>query len=227
MKSLLPLSIAAALLLAGAADALAQLTNRSSVHNGMGGRSTGGPLTHVGAGAQPGGIAVSSGGSFVNQAGFLNTFFLKPALDSDGDGIPDEIDPDNDNDQLPDQTELLGSSFSPISPTDPNVADTDGDGMSDYAEMIGGSNPTDTNAHLRFTWIAHAGGSQLVEWTARGNNERIYVVKVRGGSYAQPDVVIWSNTVAGGAAPWYETIATNIHAVTTNAQFYSVEVIKP
>ncbi len=37
----------------------AQYSNVASVINGFGGRSTGGAYTHIGAGAQPGGIGVS------------------------------------------------------------------------------------------------------------------------------------------------------------------------
>ncbi len=60
---------------------LAQYTNRSSVLDRAGSESSGGGYTNQGAGGQPGGIQESTGGSLVNQAGFLQTFILKPGLD--------------------------------------------------------------------------------------------------------------------------------------------------
>lgn len=88
--------LAAGLSVALAGVVSAQFTNRSSVLDGSGTIASGGVFTNLSAAGQPGGIAVSSGGSFVNQAGFLNTFFLKPGLDTDRDGIADEADLDND-----------------------------------------------------------------------------------------------------------------------------------
>ncbi|WP_342447617.1 thrombospondin type 3 repeat-containing protein, partial [Paenibacillus etheri] len=44
--------------------------------------------------------------------------------DTDGDGIPDSLDPDDDNDGLSDEQELING-------TDPKHPDTDGDGIKD------------------------------------------------------------------------------------------------
>ncbi len=56
--------------------------------------------------------------------------------DTDGDGIPDYLDFDSDNDGLTDAEELeIG--------TDPYNADTDGDGFDDLAEVEFGSDPLD------------------------------------------------------------------------------------
>ena len=106
-------------------------TNTSSVLDGSGTMSSGGSFTNISAAGQPGGISVSSGGTYVNQAGFLNTFSIKPGLDTDGDGVADELDQDNDNDKLADTAEVAGSGFSPTAPTLVNIADTDGDGVMD------------------------------------------------------------------------------------------------
>ncbi|HPE70974.1 MAG TPA: MopE-related protein [Candidatus Competibacter sp.] len=50
-----------------------------------------------------------------------------PELDSDGDGIPDSIDPDDDNDGV-----LDGDDAFPLDPTE--WADGDGDGVGDNAD---------------------------------------------------------------------------------------------
>ncbi|HMP71626.1 MAG TPA: hypothetical protein PKE55_00010 [Kiritimatiellia bacterium] len=215
-------------------SATAQITQVASVMNGFGGRSTGGTYTQIGAGAQPGGIAVSYengaanyAGGKINRAGFLNTFVMFPNLDTNGSGLPNELDPDNDGDGLWDHWEVSGEKFTPNSPTDPNLADTDGNNISDYDESIAGTNPNDPNAGLIIIDLENAGANREVTWTARGNNERIYVVRALDDSFgATPSAVIWSNTVGGGLAPWYETTET-IADSAGNSRFYAVEVIRP
>lgn len=204
--------------------AQAQYAHVSTVHDGFGHRSTGGPYTHWSSGAQPGGIRIASAGATANFAGYLQTFALQPAKDTDGDGLPDEYDIDNDNDGLADITELEGTGFFPISPTDHNNPDTDGDGMTDGQESIAGTNPTNWNALLRIVAISNAPGGRAVAWQARGNHQKLYVVKARTNLLSSAQVVIFSNTVAGGLAPWYET--TNSVTDTTGEphEFYHVEV---
>lgn len=68
--------------------------------------------------------------------------------DSDGDGIPDQLDFDSDNDGITDYIEAQGTTFTPISNTDTNhdgiddafatgiiPVDTDGDGILDYLDL--------------------------------------------------------------------------------------------
>lgn len=209
---------------AGAVSASAQYTNRSSVLDGSGTRSAGGSFTNISAAGQPGGIAVSSGGGYVNQAGFLNTFSLKPNLDTDSDGLADEVDMDNDNDSLADASELSGSSFAPVTATLPNVADSDGDGLSDAQEAVAGTNPNDLNAGLEFVAITNAAGQRHVAWIARGNNERTYVVRSATDVRGPYNSVVFSNTVAGGANPWYVVTNSVADAAAATNLFFAVEV---
>ena len=71
----------------------------------------------------------------------FQTFAKLPPNDSDGDGIIDSLDPDDDNDGLDDDVELtLG--------TDPKNPDTDGDGVPDGQELGDGSDPLDPGSVL-------------------------------------------------------------------------------
>lgn len=68
--------------------------------------------------------------------------------DTDGDGIPDQLDLDSDNDGIPDNIEAQGENFVAYSPVDDNndgisdaygnglnPVDTDGDGVPDYLDL--------------------------------------------------------------------------------------------
>jgi uncharacterized repeat protein (TIGR02543 family) len=53
--------------------------------------------------------------------------FIPDVVDSDGDGLPDETDPDDDNDGTPDETDAF-----PLDPAE--TTDTDGDGIGNNAD---------------------------------------------------------------------------------------------
>jgi len=215
--------IPAAMLWTGSTDdGLAQFSQKSSVLDSSGTISSGGSLTNISAAGQPGGIATSRGGSYQNQAGYLNTFFLRPGLDTDGNGLADEADWDNDGDLLADLDEILGDQFNPASPTHVNVADTDGDGIPDGEEAVAGTDPTNINALLEIIRIAHAGG-QDVQWVARGG--KTYVVHARTNLLAGSYAPIATNTAIGGIAPWFVVTNAFVDVSSLNAEFYAVEVL--
>ena len=209
--------------LLGALSASAQYTNKSSVLDGSGTTSTGGGYTNISAAGQPGGITTSSGGGYVNQAGFLNTFALKPALDTDGDGLADELDQDNDNDGLADAAEIEGAGFNPATATLVNLADTDGDGQLDGWEAVAGTDPTDANAILEITTITNAGASRVVAWVAR-SNKTYRLLRSDNGLLPPTNVVATVTPTAFAAAPWY--VLTNLTAdagAASNRVFYAVQ----
>jgi hypothetical protein len=94
----------------------------------------------------------TTGGTFVNQSGFINAILSEGVIrDTDGDGLLDEIEvnyygtnplkADTDGDGLSDGEEVL------VDPkTDPTKADTDGDGLTDYEEVMGDPKTDPTKA---------------------------------------------------------------------------------
>jgi len=71
-----------------------------------------------------------------SQYGRLNLYGVLNIVDTDLDGLPNNIDDDDDNDGLTDSEEsVLG--------TDPLLADTDDDGLSDSEEIVWGTDPLD------------------------------------------------------------------------------------
>lgn len=204
--------------------------NMSSVHDGSGLMSDntveidGVNYRHVSAAGQPGGIGTSTNGDLANNAGFLQAVDIKrPNLDTDGDGVIDEISTDNDGDTLTDLEEVQGSEFDPTTSTEVNVADTDDDGASDSDEAAAGTNPRDPNALLQITAIEGRGGEKVIQWTARGGKD--YNVLSADGSHAYPTNTEGTVTAAGGDAPWYATTGVFTNEDVPRARSYGVQVL--
>lgn len=219
----------AALCTACAGAAQAAFTNVSSVLDGAGQRSAdpSGTYSNLSAVAQPGGVAISSGGTFVNYAGFLNTFSLRPNLDTDGDGLANEVDADNDGDQLADMAEIEGSGFQPVTPTDLNAADTDEDDAPDGEESIAGTDPTNDQARLEIILVDKVGGDIAVEWVARqGKN---YSIRSTSGSHTNRPAEVEGFSVGGvGSGPWQVTtnLFTDVGGAAGTAKSYTVEALR-
>lgn len=184
----------------------------SAVQDGSGAQSTNTvevdalAYGHVGAGGQPGGIGTAAGGNWVNSAGFLQAVDIKrPLRDTDGDGIPNELDRDNDNDGLTDMEEVSGSAFGGYAVTDPNVRDADGDGMDDAAEAAGRYDPNDPGHCLKILTVAMADGELALTWIGKGGgttNEVLASTNLQSGAFTN---VVIRAAFAGGSAPWYKT----------------------
>ena len=168
-------------------------------------------------------MAVSAGGTFVNYAGFLGTLSLQPSLDTDGDGLANEVDADNDNDTLDDAVELAGTAFDPNTPTDPNNADADNDGQDDGNEAGAGTDPDDDSSLLMVTDIDSVPDT-TVTWLGRGGMS--YDIYCGGDLTAGLTDFLATTNVTGGVAPWYATTNsfTDATASSTNRRFYLIKV---
>lgn len=163
--------------------------------------STAGTYTNSSAAGQPGGIATSSGGTYTNHAGFLQAIDIKRrSQDTDGDGVIDELDSDNDADGLSDSSEVSGGSFSPATATTVNNPDSDGDGVIDGWEAAAETDPNDENANLRILSISNVPGGQQITYLAR--SDKPYTIRSQDGTYAHPTNALGTDTETGGAGTW-------------------------
>ena len=190
----------------------APLSNRVSSADAAGGWAAYKDTHVLTAAGQPGGIAVSAhaGAGWIHQGGLLGGYVANPSLDTDKDGIVDEIDGDNDGDGISDLDEITGTAFEPVTATNPNSADTDGDGHSDAEEQFAGTNPTDGEHYLRFTDIADVGNELAVSWLARSN--RVYALYWEDDLVAFPaftGLVQTIHVTSPGTGPWQVTTGTS------------------
>ncbi len=213
-----------------ATAALAQTyRNMSSVHDGSGTMSTntvnlsGIEYTNVSAAGQPGGINISSNGTLVNYAGFLQAVDIKrPDLDTDHDGVIDEISADNDSDTLADLTEVQGNTFDPNTPTYVNVADSDDDGLTDGAEAAAGTDPLDENANLRILSVSSAGGGKQITYLAR--SQKNYIIRGDDDGYSYPTNYVGTGAETNGVGAWQVRTNTFVDSSSpTNSRFFAVQ----
>ncbi|MDP2897845.1 MAG: C39 family peptidase [bacterium] len=118
-------------------------------------------------------------------------------VDTDGDGISDDIDPDDDNDGLNDLEEETGTDDwgTALNPrgkiTDPLDADTDHDGQDDGAESLAGTDPADSESVFALTQVSVGEGGSNLKWNSFAT--RSYQV------WHSQDMLSW--TLVSGAIP--------------------------
>ena len=204
---------------------MALQAHANQVIDSSGHLAMGGDLTHHSASGQPGGVQTAHGPQLIHYAGFLGSAVLQPTLDTDQDGLSNECDYDNDNDSLRDQDELDGFLFNPVTTTDPNLSDTDGDGMNDGDEARAETNPLDPGMKLEITSIqcTNAGNDVKVTWQARGGvNYQVIQLDISTGTTT---TMLSNVTALGGLAPWFQTTADFTHGLPANKTnlFYIIE----
>jgi len=196
-----------------------------SILDGSGQFTTNGAYANLSASGQGGAVGVTRGGTFQNQAGFIGRILFQPALDTDGDGLANEIDPDNDNDMLNDGVEVSGVAFAPVTPTDVNRSDSDADGASDRAESLAGTDPLDPESSFRITQINDNGQTVLLSWVAR--NGKTYRIFKRDDALANSATLLATTNAVGGLAPWFSVSSrfSDTSATSAGTRFYQIEVL--
>ena len=201
-------------------------TNSSSVVDASGSISSNAFFQNMSAVGQGSPVGFNQNTANQNYSGFLNTFVLNPQLDADTDGIADENDPDDDNDDLLDTTELAGDGFDPITPTDPFLEDSDGDGSTDGSESMAGTNPHDTNNLLEIVRLDLTGNMGLVEWKSRGGKEYEILQALSVEELISSPTVLGPFMAIGGTGPWSETTSTSTNAMSGTHVFYGIRLMQ-
>jgi len=112
--------------------------------------------------------------NFIRAGGTLiyTTAILNPALDTDGDGIPNGYE--------------IAHGLDPLDPTDA-FHDNDGDGFNNLLEYQAGTDPNDFNSTpLIITSVAQQGSDVVLTWTTVGNKTNVVQVTAgeTGGVYS-------------------------------------------
>jgi uncharacterized repeat protein (TIGR01451 family) len=138
--------------------------------------------------------------------------------DFDRDGWLDEVDPDDDNDGMPDLFENLHG-FNPYNPVDAN-ADADGDSILNLFEYIADTIPTNAGSFLRISGASNAPPLRVV---FSGSASRVYTFQfttnLLGGG--------WSNLAGQVDIPGSGSGQTFSDTNATPARNYRVQVELP
>jgi alpha-tubulin suppressor-like RCC1 family protein len=124
------------------------------------------------------------------------------ALDSDGDGIPDDWE--------------LANGLNPFDPTDA-ARDDDGDGISNLAEFHARTNPRDRNSFLRMATIGGSVGGIQVGWASEAN--RLFTVERSSNLRTGFTTIAQRVLSTSPETTWFDTTATN-----AGPYFYRVKV---
>jgi uncharacterized repeat protein (TIGR01451 family) len=194
------------------------------VNDSAGQWTTNGDLISLSVVAQGCPVGVDSNSSLLNHSGFLEGFVLHPELDHDGDGVCDENDPDDDNDGLTDITELMGSAFSPATPTDPMLADSDGDGCRDGAEAMARTNPLDSNSRFAINHILRTNNVVAITWQGKaGLHYLVQGSETLQGLATNPQTLS-TFTSTNGTGPWQDSESEVVLPAPWNTFFFRISI---
>ena len=117
------------------------------------------------------------------------TIQLYPMVDSDGDGLSNQ-------EELTGNDNVLTSANPVGKMTDPDIADSDGDGMNDGNEAIAGTDPTSANSVFRVSEIERDGAGVHLSWPSISG--RVYHLQ-RSGAMSSGWVDIGGEITASSA----------------------------
>ena len=134
-------------------------------------------------------------------------------LDTDGDGLTNDTDPDDDNDGIPDTYEIANG-MNPLVTTGADGAsgDKDGDGLTNYQEYLAGTKANDATSALGVSSL-NPGNGQSVTLTWNSIPGAIYQVRYSG------DLTNWIDFPGGLITA--EGTTTSVNAVPPQGQTYS------
>lgn len=140
------------------------------------------------------------------------------ALDTDGDGLADSVDPDDDNDGMPDPFEIQYN-LNPINPADAGL-DGDNDGLNNLAEFIADTIPTNNLSYWEVDGITNTPPARIV---FSGSVQRVYTLQFN------PDLRTgtWSTVAGQVAVPGAGAGSTLQDAAAATGGFYRVQVHLP
>jgi len=197
--------------------------------------SSNGTTKSIGVMGQSGGYiyAVHSASHLQHYGGFLGMAAYRLTLDTDHDGVINELDSDNDNDNLSDSDEVRGLPWLPATvSSDPNQADTDGDESTDWEESVAGTHPDNADSFLEIISMSQEAASNgvIITWSARdGKNYNVWRLDdlLDPGGAAIMDSVSVSNPTS--TPPWFVTTGEyhDPDVLTSNTPFFYYIEVQP
>ena len=148
---------------------------------------------------------------------------LTIVTDTDGDGIPNFIDPDDDNDCMPDFWEVLhaAAGLNPLVSNSPLV-DFDGDGLSDVGEYTADTIPTDSNSVLRVLQITTNAAGFSLQWQG-GVVSTQYLEKAIS---LLPPFNLWSAIFTNLPPTSITNIVIDVDTSTNNRAYYRIRGLR-
>lgn len=157
--------------------------------------------------------------------GFMGSYVMFPEKDANEDGIPDESTLDNDGDQIMDLTELNGSSFNPVTPTDTQLSDSDWDGVPDNIELMAGTDPSDPSSYLAIQSIDSTSSNLIITWKGRAQID--YQIVLYTNMLNTNDMFyspILNST--SGSGPWQTNLLSWTNSCDISTKYYRIRVIQ-